>query len=341
MIYRQLMADKSDLVQLLDEYKKCEDKKYKNEIDKLESNKDKLMYFITWHSQKQFWYQEIHLIFNNFFRNVEILGDIAKNMDTTVDIEKILKDEFSLTIKEYNILLFTLMIYFFKDGYVEALNMEKELKEIYSFLNKEELKKLLDRYSCSYNEVRESSIKEMFLFTKPIIKTDKGKYIVSNGYLMIKLLSEGLYWLIREFYFKKNSREFTSEFGKYFEEYLKSVLSKYEEQNKYEKIEEDNKNKLADWLIRTKNFNILIEQKSALASIQIKTMHPNLNVLKKYLEHFETAIIQLDKTEEVFKLDKNKTIKMIVYYEYLYIDRTIKEYLSDKMNFNYSICAFF
>ena len=176
---------------------------------------------------------------------------------------------------------------------------------------------LLERYSCSIDELSTSVFKRQLLYQKPFIKY-KNIFISANPFLVISLFINSNYWIIREKY--KNSdndnQRFINAFGKYFEEYFEELLENCLPQGTFVRIEECDK-KRADWHIKLNNYDILVEQKSGLSILDIKQNEPNLVSMKQHIvKNWGKAVKQLDETEKFLEL-KN-AIKIILVYEDYY-----------------------
>lgn len=142
---------------------------------------------------------------------------------------------------------------------------------------------LLERYSCSIDELSKSDFKRQLLYQKPFIK-HKNSYITANPFLVISLFINSNYWIIRDSY--KNSdtdnQRFVNAFGEYFEEYVKELLENCLPQGMFNRIEECDK-KRADWHIELNNYDFLVEQKSGLSLLNIKQNEPNLISMKQHI----------------------------------------------------------
>jgi len=324
-----------EFIYLISAYKRFEGLKQKQEHSKIETDQDMYLFIITGHSQKQFWYQQSYLMMNNFFRNIQLLQRIANKFEKKINVDQIIQKNLDMTVEDYNRLLFLLYSYCIKNNRFKNIKISKSIIQKIPSLTEKKLQKIIDIYTCSYQEIKESSLNELFFFTKPIIRTSCKELVVSNIFLLEKLLSDGVYWYVRNYcYDKYKNNDFTNQFGYYFEEYANELFEKNLSSNNFKKIQETNKTKLADWHLNTNEFDIIIEQKSALVSLKTKTMYPDLETLKKYLNNFRKAIKQLDKTEEKIQLKNKKVVKFIVYYEVLFVTSILKNYLMKDLNLN-------
>src|SRR5699024_6938675 len=101
--------------------------------------------------------------------------------------------------------------------------------------------------------------------------------------LLYNLLIDASYWIVRNYYGQIGSQDFTNAFGVFYEKYLQDIFEYYLDSSKFEKLQEDNKSAMCDWKIETDKYIILIEQKSAIASIFTKNIYPNISQVRSYL----------------------------------------------------------
>lgn len=332
--YKSKIATEQDLLFIINNYKK-----YDNDLSgqKLkEVDKEDTVLFITFGlSQKQFWYQNIKEVITQFNRNVELLQIIPRYLNSTIDADRILKEELGVNAEEFNQLLLILYGIGFQQTDISKININKSITEKVPACNVENMSKIIKLYSAKYNEFRDSELKENHIFTKPIVETDSKRMIIVDHYILARLLSDGLYWAIRNYYYVRKSQEFTNEFGRFFERYLEEIFKNYLDCKKFKRLEDKGKKrKIADWILETNSYVIIIEQKSAIASLKLKTIYPDVNGIKHYLEKLSEAFEQLNETEKTFKLasSSKKVIKFIVHYELLYVQEILMEKMLKQKN---------
>ena len=149
---------------------------------------------------------------------------------------------------------------------VAASKKELEKKQ-YPFALDDVLK-YIKHFSCTYNDVRKSKLKETIFYTKPYLRLErKDEYISISSYLSNTQYHYGLYWLVRDYYFNnppsKDKQEFVNKFGDMFEDYIEEILGEFAK-NKYEKLEEDDSHPRCDFKIELEDFILLIEAKSII-----------------------------------------------------------------------------
>jgi hypothetical protein len=223
---------------------------------------------------------------------------------------------------------------------VSPLLNDKDLLIIADKINKEHknhtlenLIKVRNYFVGNYGFYRDVQlIHNPFIF-KPIIKTKTNNYIVSGIHIWFQKIIEGVYWIIRDFYFKKGSEYFLERFGYYFEEYVNLLFEFYLQKYNYLKIPVEQKDgiKRADWFVFTNKYLLIIEQKSSLLPIKYKEENLDLKGLENFfLKTFKRGIEQLYKTEMDCKDEKRIIIKLLLHFEYLnFGEGIVKEYLKD------------
>lgn len=137
---------------------------------------------------------------------------------------------------------------------IEQFNRNLELLKYIS----KQVKTKIDMESI-LQKVLGMSVDEYLFLAKPIVKTDKGRYIIHNSYLVLKILSDGLYWVIRNYYYDIKSQLFTNDFGIYFEKYVENLFEFYLNDISYFKLNEIKWKKISDLVIELDKYIIIIE----------------------------------------------------------------------------------
>ncbi|WP_129692452.1 hypothetical protein [Gottfriedia acidiceleris] len=228
------------------------------------------------------------------------------------------------------------LLYLLSTNCVDYTNIHTILSEKSAFqLKGEEVQAVLNYYTGDYTYYRNQMDKTCFL-QKPFIQTQSGKLVLVNVFYLAKIMSYGVYWIVRNFYMKKKSSLFINGFGHYFEKYFEEVLLTYVESNSITKIEEDNKIKRADWLIEADKYILIIEQKSALAKTSVKNITPNIDDLDRFLKRLDEGFEQLISTEAQFKerYPNKRIVKMLLHYEDLFVPELLEERIDSKFNRN-------
>ena len=183
---------------------------------------------------------------------------------------------------------------------------------------------VIDKYTCSLEEVCKSPFKRQIFYSKPIIKIDDD-YISVNPLLMFCLFVNSNYWVMRNMYKdkKNNSPHFINAFGTYFEMYVEEILENCLKKSEYLRIPEE-KEKRADWQLTLNGIDFLVEQKSGLSLLGIKQSQPDIKMMKNHiLKNWGEAVEQLHCTQKAKNLIN--PIKIILVYEDYYKSECLDE----------------
>ena len=267
---------------------------------------------------EQFRFQKMNLCFEQFNRNYHLLVTINKKTNRYyIDIPKAIESILDMTVEEY---IFALLIVWWlasktplpmSGGSWEYIKSEK------CDIEDKKVKKVIQYYCCTYNEVKTTSIGRQLFYAKPFIKNEKNDSVVTVSYqLVTMLMGSGLYWIARDYYLKKQSSHFINSFGLIFEDYIKELANKYCLANEWEIIPQGKK-KGADYIFHFNSLSMLVESKSSLLKLNVKQQVPNLLSVKEFFEKtINEAYLQLNQSFEHFK-DKvgNKIIKVILLFD--------------------------
>lgn len=279
-------------------------------------------------SQKEFWYQDIlrgGKLVNNFLRYYLLLDQIPAKYFVS---QKQPKDDLILLtgfdIKGFSQLLLAIWTHILTVSVVINISIEREVKGAIPLWTEENILKCLSFLTADYRYYRDPSHRNNPLFFKPIIKTDSNKLIVGNVFIFARKFYEGIYWLIRDHY--RNCQLFLNNFGNYYEKYIEEILKFYLGGGQFERVEKI-KGRRADWLIHTKEYLLVVEQKSCLLTIALKEEYPSLPDLDSYLlKNFKEAYSQLENTVRYLGQTRKVIIKLVLHFENLYVgEATIKE----------------
>lgn len=246
----------------------------------------------------------------NAARDLYILFTISKDPNTTKEIETIVIEETGTTWKNVLISLFLLWS---ASPYEDGIDrVEKRVRWDEDFeLN--EFRRVLNRYTITYKEVRDSKLGRQVLYTKPYVRTSSSGVISVNRFLNIFLYEHSILWIVRDYYKNQGDRYFTSKFGEYYEQYFIEVLDTYVEPEHYERLLEG-KAKRADWRLQLGEHTFLIEQKSAVLGLAAKQQESDIDSIKTFAtRNIVEALRQLENTEQ--ELRAGKCIKIVLLYE--------------------------
>ena len=269
-------------------------------------------------TSEQFLFQQPGLIFEKFNRDYYILL-AADNFEhrAELDVNAIFKDTFGYTADDYIALL--LILFWLCSKSPEPLKVMDEVRNDNwsTLLSHENISRMVQYYSCSYEDLRKSPIGKQLLYSKPFIMTQSKKaYITSNMFLFAFTLGNGLYWVVRDYYLKSNSQHFTNTFGLLFEDYINDLGVRYCTEGECTQLDRGKK-KGADFLIDFGSLKFLIESKSALLPLGVKQQVPNTKQADTFfIRTIQKAYEQLNSSYN--EIEKNQTepiIKIILLYD--------------------------
>lgn len=293
------------LISLLMDVSAKEEEKRIQEFDK-SSNSDMMIYVWGFFGEQRR-VQHPAAVFESAARDLYILFDIA-NDDEEININTAIIEEIGVP---YNSVITALYLLWFGSTVSPNISDLEQSITWNDSLKEDDFSKILAYYTADYYEVRESKLGRQILYTKPFIKTQLGQIISVNCFLNLFLYEHCILWLARNHY--RNSQQFIDRFGLWFEKYLYELMGEYVAEGCFEKIPEASE-KRADWRIHLGNYNILVEQKSALLSLDAKQQESNILSTKSYIiRNIIKAMEQLDATEKA--LCDSKYIKIILLYE--------------------------
>lgn len=259
---------------------------------------------------EQIKFQKPQMVFDNLTRELYILFESSKGANEIEPIDDIVMKEVGVNWKKVvsalSLASLGSMYMTQLDDYIEKLVWDEEI------ISRDEFCKVLEKYTSTYTEIKESELGRQVFYTTPFVKTSKKETISINCYLNLFVYEHCIYWLVRNYYQKQNNQAFVNAFGKYFEEYFLELLSTYLKKGEYERIPEG-KRKRADWKLKIGEYQFLIEQKSALMALSVKQQDSNVAASIDYYNKAIKALIQLHNTELEF--NEGRFIKIILLYE--------------------------
>lgn len=270
---------------------------------------------------EQFQYQNGSWIFDTFNRNYHILL-AAPNFEHRADlsIDDVVQKVFGFSANDYISIM--LIVFWLCMQHPDPLTAPEALyrKKEETILTKENVSKFVDYYSCTYQELRVTSLGKQLLYSKPFIKTDRQKaYLSSNFYLVAMLIANGLYWTARDFYRIQGGQGFTNAFGHLYEDYIKELANTYCKPEQWHVIPQG-KEKGADFFFDFGDASVIIESKASLIGLDGKQQVPNRESIDKFMcNTIDKAYIQLQSSYNQI-IDKQKECKPIIKVILLYDD---------------------
>lgn len=266
---------------------------------------------------EQFLFQNIGWIYEKFNRDYYILI-AAKNFEhqSLLNVNAISKELLGLSADEFIMVLLMIFGLCSRNPIPLERYNRMDLAELPPILSKENIETVINYYSCTYKDLRESPLGKQLLYAKPFIKTQKENLLISgNMYLVAMLIGNGLYWLTRDYY-REKGQYFPNSFGLLFEDYVKDLASRYSEDDKWGVILQGKK-KGADFFFDIGSVRFIIEAKSALLQLNARQQVPNLHMIDKFFErHIKESCKQLNNSfEEMHSTTTQQIIKVILLYD--------------------------
>lgn len=267
---------------------------------------------------EQFQYQNLWHIFEKFNRDYYILlaaTDFEHRGEVNTDA--VVNDVFGYSADDYIAVL--LMVFWLCTQHPDPLSAPETLyhRKKQTILTKDNIKRFVEYYSCTYKELREHPLGKQLLYSKPFVKTQKhSAYLSVSMFLIALIVGNGLYWLVRDYYYKKDSQRFVNAFGLLFEDYIFDLAKKYCDPSEWSRLPAGSK-KGADFLFDFCSCQILIESKSSLLRLDAKQQLPNIKstdtFFKKTIrESYEQLVSSF---EELSKQSSRPIIKVILLYD--------------------------
>lgn len=306
-----------DLVALCNELTSWDEKVAELEMQDL-SKQDTLLRFAVGFPQKQFWYQQVGLMAQEFCRQVELLERIPSRIKSPLNLDEACRSETGLALRPFRVNLFALLAYGIRATDMTYPTSDGTGLKFGEALTLANMKTVIDYYTADYTEARSSPNAENHFFLKPLVRSSTNKVLNVNEFILARKAAEGPFWAIREYYRKLDSADFMNEFGRYFEQYVRDLLNALLRPEQFERIPEMEGVKTADWIIHLPKYRLLVEQKAGLAALSLKRLYPKIEDIKGYLKHLTKGVRQLDDTEQM-NPDPRITIKLLVHYETLYL----------------------
>ena len=296
-------------------------RRYENEHSNSEYIKDAklpdIFKFMMGMTYEQFKYQNLAWTYQSFSRNYHILlGSSKINRDEIININEITKELFGLSADEY--LTNLLYLLWLCSERPDPLGAEDVLYKhgTNSILTKENLKKIADYHSATYDDVRKSPIQKQLFYSKPFVITQKNKEtIMVSMYLVQMLFADCLYWLIRDYYYiNGKGTGFINAFGTMFEEYFTELAEIYLAEGMWHKIPEHEK-KSADFFVEFEEVVFLFELKSGLLGIRAKQQAPDVQQIDTFYKRNILEAYEQLKISEMEYQGQKQVIKIFLLYE--------------------------
>lgn len=267
---------------------------------------------------EQFLFENMSWVFEKFNRDYFILcaANHFKNRGK-INVDMVVNSVLGVSVEEYFELLIFLWWLCTQNPEPLSAPADRFPRNCNTVLTKENLTKIVDYYSCDYDGLRSSPVKQQLLYSKPFVKTDRyGKYLSSSAYLITMLVGNGLYWLIRDYYCKKGNQVFVNAFGLLFEDYVVDLAERYCHPNEWSQLP-TGKHKEADFIFDFGEVEMIVEAKTSLLKIDAKQQVPNQSSTDTFFTNtIEKSYKQLQSTYQRKSQGTMKPlIKVILLYD--------------------------
>ena len=293
--------------------------KTKSIIEKIQSPLD-VNIFLYGFAGEQFKYQTKSIFYKNLVRELYIIFDLSHKFLGDKNFKSDIKEEIGVSWDNVILVLFGIYLNSFQEQNVSnTINFlsfsEPNDKEII-------FNKVVDYYSVDYKTIKnDKDLGRQIFYSKPYIINQKNEIVSGSIFLNQFIVEHAIFWILRNFYMKKSSKEnrdFITDFGFLYEKYFEEVCCHFNV-NK-ERIPEA-KTERADWKLILGDYIFLIEQKSSIYSLAIKQQLTDFDKYKSEItSKLYKGLSQLENTEK--ELGLGKTIKIVLCYDE-YIDANI------------------
>ena len=303
-------------------------------------------------AQEQFWWQES--IVQPFSRQYLLLANPVgkRNISARSRVEQTFLNEFGLSMSDFLLIGAYIAAYCSKLAVyfdLTRLSKRQQIPQLKEVLTAEKLRRFLKTTAKTYQGIR--SFKENSdrlivpgyekyafnpLFKHPIVRADPrfhykrtlGKFVVPNILLLIRKMTHGLYWELRDLYKSKKSPKFLIDFGEIFQDYVHFLLEKFFSKSEVIRLQEKDRNKrICDFAV-VQDVVVLFECKASLIPFRARQTFVEQMVGPWLRRVVVDGAKQLLSTEQLLRSNKlgqvgyashRKVFKVIVIYETLYI----------------------
>ena len=190
--YRKRVVTKDEIGRIVNLYRGYVDDKPGSEYLKYAELAD-IFKYLTGITSEQFRHEALGWVIQNFNRNYHmLLGSSKISRDKILNINEIVQKTFGMSVDE--LLTIELIIVWLCSKDAKPLSAPEDLyyKKTGSFLTKENLRRVIEYYSTTYEEVRNSKLEKQIFYSKPFVCTQKSKeYIMISMYLLQMVIADG------------------------------------------------------------------------------------------------------------------------------------------------------
>ena len=311
--------EKCSLGQLVDLYRKYDNEHHTpTAFHNPSLPMDDIFRIILGMTAEQFQYNRMLWIFERFSRNYYILL-AAKDFKhrTLIDVNGIIQETFGYSADDYVAVLLAVFWLCLQNPMPLTAPPTLYHRKESTVLTEENIRAFVERYACTYSELRNSSLRKQLLYSKPFIKTQKtGNIIMSSMYLVAMLIGNGLYWAIRDYYQVRKRQDFVNAFGLLFEDYITDLAKSYCSEGEWRHLEEGCK-KQSDFYFDFGDVRLVVEAKSALLGLNGRQQVPITSTIDQFYRNtIRKAYQQLQSSyNELLSAAPTPLLKIILLYD--------------------------
>ncbi|MBW8003170.1 MAG: hypothetical protein FVQ80_14315 [Planctomycetes bacterium] len=322
--FKAIIPSNHDFMNLYDQFLKYDEKLTSSHYEKY-NDTDKLFYILFGLSHKSFWFQEKYRMLRMNARFYELLCEIPKRNTAVTQFYRHIEEKYGIDFPTYNMSSLALLSISTNNVYyLFPYNIDSKLKK--RNIDNNLLSTMLQDYIEDYDSIRRSSLESKQLYLTPIVRTNQNQLLATSAFLIAKKAATNLYWETRNLYRDNEGKELNQMLGNSFEIYVDELLAHYLPKHKYERLPERRKQKRADIVITTNSYKIITEQKFAMLNISLQDTIFDLEKIDRWLESYVQAVKQLGETEKQIDLENKIVIKLILFFDDLFIaDGLVRE----------------
>lgn len=135
------------------------------------TNDELALKFSIGFSQKQFWYQELHRIREEFNRQVELLEVIPREIGSQLDLNAVCLEVSGFDLNTLRTILFALFSVSIRQPNLSQFTSDGGAANIHHALTAQNVYKVASLYAADYDEFRKSPLHENHFYAKPVVRT--------------------------------------------------------------------------------------------------------------------------------------------------------------------------
>ncbi len=289
---------------------------------------DRLFYMLFGLSQKTFWFQDRHQLLSMNTRFYEMLHNIPKESADIPQYYNYIEKKYHRDLSTYNSANIALVWVASKNSelvFPYKIEQAAYKRGVDNIL----IEAISHDYISDYKAIQNSTLGAKELYLTPIIRSIQNKLLIVSTFLVAKKAFANLYWETRTLMRELEGKELNQFFGDVFEKYVDKLLHFYLKPSQYQRLMRVKGKKRADLLVSTINYYLIVEQKFAMLNISHQDTAFDLGKVDDWLSSYIQACKQLYETESDLSLKGRTVIKLILFFDTLYLaDALVKDRVS-------------